>query len=366
MAQNINSVVLVGNLTRGSRAAAHAVRDRRDDARIAVNDRVKRGEDWQDAAYYFDVTVWDGGELRPVPRQGPPVGVQGKLTWREWDAQDGTKRQAVEVVADNVQFAAAATAARAARAGRRRAELVRRSQRPRPTTTFRSRRHAWHSRKPSRHASAPARRSPRTAQELPLLQGQGRRGRLQEPEPAPALHLGEGEDPQPPHHRRVAAGSGRSRSPSSRRARWRSCPTWSRADGGHPPLGRGQVGLRGDVVNVACGGRATSCSRASDEPGHSGPRRRAQAARRAARAPRGPLGRAGDRDRRRAPQDGAQLRRQGPTGALFGSVTTTDIADELWRTRKIRVDRKKIGRSRSAGSAATRFRSRSSRTSRST
>jgi large subunit ribosomal protein L9 len=33
----------------------------------------------------------------------------------------------------------------------------------------------------------------------------------------------------------------------------------------------------------------------------------------------------------------------GPTGALFGSVTTTDIADELWRTRKIRVDRRKIG-----------------------
>ncbi len=35
--------------------------------------------------------------------------------------------------------------------------------------------------------------------------------------------------------------------------------------------------------------------------------------------------------------------KSGPTGALFGSVTTTDIADELWRTRKVRVDRKKIG-----------------------
>ena len=34
--------------------------------------------------------------------------------------------------------------------------------------------------------------------------------------------------------------------------------------------------------------------------------------------------------------------KSGPTGALFGSVTTTDIADELWRTRKVRVDRKKI------------------------
>ena len=33
----------------------------------------------------------------------------------------------------------------------------------------------------------------------------------------------------------------------------------------------------------------------------------------------------------------------GPTGALFGSVTPTDIADELWRTRKVRVDRRKIG-----------------------
>jgi large subunit ribosomal protein L9 len=32
----------------------------------------------------------------------------------------------------------------------------------------------------------------------------------------------------------------------------------------------------------------------------------------------------------------------GPTGALFGSVTTTDVADELWSKAKIRVDRRKI------------------------
>jgi large subunit ribosomal protein L9 len=32
----------------------------------------------------------------------------------------------------------------------------------------------------------------------------------------------------------------------------------------------------------------------------------------------------------------------GPTGALFGSVTPTDVAEELWRTRKVRVDRRKI------------------------
>jgi large subunit ribosomal protein L9 len=32
----------------------------------------------------------------------------------------------------------------------------------------------------------------------------------------------------------------------------------------------------------------------------------------------------------------------GLRGTLFGSVTPTDIADELWRARKIRVDRRKI------------------------
>jgi large subunit ribosomal protein L9 len=33
----------------------------------------------------------------------------------------------------------------------------------------------------------------------------------------------------------------------------------------------------------------------------------------------------------------------GPTGTLFGSVTPSEIADEIWRVKKIRVDRRKIG-----------------------
>ena len=42
----------------------------------------------------------------------------------------------------------------------------------------------------------------------------------------------------------------------------------------------------------------------------------------------------------------AELRfdvKAGPTGSLFGSVTPTDLADELWKTLKVRVDRRKIG-----------------------
>ena len=106
MAQNINSVVLVGNLTKDPELRHTPAGTAVTTLRIAVNDRVKRGEEWQDAAYYFDVTVWgrDAENCAQYLAKGRPVGVQGKLTWREWDAQDGTKRQAVEIVADNIQF----------------------------------------------------------------------------------------------------------------------------------------------------------------------------------------------------------------------------------------------------------------------
>jgi single-strand DNA-binding protein len=32
------------------------------------------------------------------------VAVDGRLDWREWEAQDGSKRQAVEIIANSVQF----------------------------------------------------------------------------------------------------------------------------------------------------------------------------------------------------------------------------------------------------------------------
>jgi large subunit ribosomal protein L9 len=42
---------------------------------------------------------------------------------------------------------------------------------------------------------------------------------------------------------------------------------------------------------------------------------------------------------------GAELRfdvKAGPTGSLFGSVTATDVADALWNTHKVRVDRRNV------------------------
>ena len=104
----INSVVLVGNLTRDPELRHTSSGMAVCSLRIAVNTRRKDSAtgQWGEKPNYFDVTVWgqQGESCAQYLSKGRQVGVQGRLEWREWDAQDGTKRQAVEIVADSVQF----------------------------------------------------------------------------------------------------------------------------------------------------------------------------------------------------------------------------------------------------------------------
>jgi large subunit ribosomal protein L9 len=106
-----------------------------------------------------------------------------------------------------------------------------------------------------------------------------------------------------------------------------------------------KVGLRGDVVNVADGFARNFLI----------PRRYAE------RATTAKVAELQKREEQRARQEArtveqaqqiaerlatAELRFDvpaGPTGRLFGSVTPTNVADELWRTLKVRVDRRKVG-----------------------
>jgi len=108
MASNINRVVLVGNLTRDPELRHTPSGTAVCKLRIAVNTRQKDATsgEWGDKPNYFDVTVWgnQGENCAQFLAKGRPVGIDGRLDWREWDAQDGTKRQAVEIIADNVQF----------------------------------------------------------------------------------------------------------------------------------------------------------------------------------------------------------------------------------------------------------------------
>jgi single-strand DNA-binding protein len=108
MAANINRVVLEGNLTRDPELRHTPSGTAVCSLRLAVNTRRKDGAtgEWTEKPNYFDITVWgnQGESCAQYLSKGRPVAVDGRLEWREWDAQDGTKRQAVEVIADSVQF----------------------------------------------------------------------------------------------------------------------------------------------------------------------------------------------------------------------------------------------------------------------
>jgi single-strand DNA-binding protein len=106
--QNVNVVVITGNLTRdpdlrhlGSGTAVCKLR-------VAVNGRRKDGQsgEWVDKPNYFDVTVWgaQGENCAQYLAKGRPVAVEGRLDWRDWEDQGGNKRQAVQIVANTVQF----------------------------------------------------------------------------------------------------------------------------------------------------------------------------------------------------------------------------------------------------------------------
>jgi len=104
---NINRVVLVGNLTKDPELRHTPSGTAVCKLRLAVNTRQKDPQgNWGDKPNYFDVTVWGGqGEnCATYLQKGRPVAVDGRLEWREWEDQNGNKRQAIDIIADSVQF----------------------------------------------------------------------------------------------------------------------------------------------------------------------------------------------------------------------------------------------------------------------
>ena len=107
MASSINRVILTGNLTRDPELRNTGSGTPVCSLRVASNTRRRdAGGEWVDKPNYFDVTVFgaQGENAARYLEKGRAVAVDGRLEWREWEDKDGTKRQAVEVVAEAVQF----------------------------------------------------------------------------------------------------------------------------------------------------------------------------------------------------------------------------------------------------------------------
>jgi single-strand DNA-binding protein len=100
-------VVITGNLTRDPELRHLGSGTAVCELRVAVNSRRKdQSGNWVDKPNYFDVVVWgaQGENCATYLAKGRPVAIEGRLDWREWEAKDGGKRQAVQIVANTVQF----------------------------------------------------------------------------------------------------------------------------------------------------------------------------------------------------------------------------------------------------------------------
>ncbi len=108
---NLNTVVLVGNLTRNvtdderdfgyfSNGNAHARLS------IAVNRSHKSGDNWVDEVFYFEIqcTGKTAENLKPYFVKGQKIAVQGYLKQERWTDKEGKSQSKVFVQADHIEL----------------------------------------------------------------------------------------------------------------------------------------------------------------------------------------------------------------------------------------------------------------------
>jgi single-strand DNA-binding protein len=99
---SFNRVVLAGNLTRDPE-----LRFTNDGVPVcSLGLAVNRVRSKSEEVDFFDISAWRelGQTIANYKKKGDPILVEGRLQYRTWEAEDGSKRSKVDVVADNVQF----------------------------------------------------------------------------------------------------------------------------------------------------------------------------------------------------------------------------------------------------------------------
>lgn len=103
---SFNKVILMGNLTRDPELRYTPNGLAVTKIGMAINSRIKQGEEWKDEVCFVDVVVF--GKLAEncseYLSKGRLALIEGRLQWRSWEDQNGQKRSKHEIVAQNVQF----------------------------------------------------------------------------------------------------------------------------------------------------------------------------------------------------------------------------------------------------------------------
>jgi single-strand DNA-binding protein len=105
MSAALNQCNLIGNLTRKPEVKYLQSGTAVCDLGLAINERVKRNNEWTDEVTFVDVTLF--GRVAEVAGEyldkGAPVLIVGKLRFEQWE-KDGQKRSKLKVVGDSMQM----------------------------------------------------------------------------------------------------------------------------------------------------------------------------------------------------------------------------------------------------------------------
>jgi single-strand DNA-binding protein len=106
--QDVNSVTLVGRLTRDPELRSTGSGMSVTSLRVAYTQSRKNGStgQWEEEAGYIDVTVF-GNQADTVAKflaKGRQIVVQGRLDFRQWQTNEGQQRSATQIIASQVQF----------------------------------------------------------------------------------------------------------------------------------------------------------------------------------------------------------------------------------------------------------------------
>lgn len=103
---DINRVIEIGHLTRDEELKYTPGGMAIGNISIAINRRVKKGQDWVDEANYFDVVIF-GKQAETLQRfltKGKQIAVDGFLKQERWTDQNGQSRSAIKIVANDIQL----------------------------------------------------------------------------------------------------------------------------------------------------------------------------------------------------------------------------------------------------------------------
>jgi single-strand DNA-binding protein len=106
MATNLNSVTIVGNITRDPESRFTSTGRQTTSFGVAVNRswRNQQTQEWEERTSFFNVVTWAqlAENVSSSLTKGMRVLVTGRLEQRSWETEQGDKRSVVEIVADEI------------------------------------------------------------------------------------------------------------------------------------------------------------------------------------------------------------------------------------------------------------------------